>query len=486
MKRALILRGLLFGDEGKGATVDALVAAIAKTYKQDTIASEVVREGGPQAAHWLVRKDGKKHRSAQIGSGIFTPGVRTFASKNMIISPGHLIKENLNLYEIGIRDGAKRMFIDPNCTVLTPLHQMIGRMLEISRIDQRHGSTGFGVGQAVYDRNINGKDVLCAGDLKDESTLKKKIEVLFSEKFSKAEELLRNNPGNTELKRAHKYYLNALSEKLLFNSYCSFATGFPLSILDSGEEYFSELLRGEKHIIFEGSQGALLDPRYGLRPYVTKMKTTFETAEELLEKRLSRSEIEKIGVLRAYSTRHGAGPFVTENKALSWMIPDEHNRTNPWQGKFRIGWFDLIAARYGILVNEGVDSIALTNLDRLSKFSRIKVCTSYEYLGKHESDLDEFFEWENSGNRIRITSILKPEVSQDGRISKILFECKPLDYAQFPGWKTNIENAKVRKDLPKEAIRYIEFLQSEEGLGNKISIVSVGPTSDNKIQYNSC
>lgn len=474
--RAVIIRGLGFGDEGKGTMVDYVTA--------ESENAEVVRDGGGyQAAHFVVSKDGRWYCAGQTGAGMFNPGVRAFVSKNVFIEPANILLDHMALQKIGIDDCMKRLSVDSRCAIATPLHQMIGRMLEVSRGKNRHGSTGMGIGQAVNDRKVKGDEMVVLGDLNNEAILEQKITALFSEKFGQAEALIRNNPDNDELIKLYQYFQRILSLDKLMNSYRSFAFSYPSSIVD-GEEYFAELLESQKTIVFEGAQGALLDFDLGFKPYVTKTRTTFQTAEDLIASRVPRSKIERVGVIRAYSTRHGAGPFVTENKVLSWMIPEMHNSTNLWQGKFRVGWFDLLAARYGILLNKGADSVALTNLDRLSVFNKIRVCVSYEYFGDNENELSEYFEWEHAGRKIRVTGFKKPKQATNERISKILFECKPLDYEIFSGWKTSIENAKNASDLPKEAINYINFLQSEEGLGEQISIVSVGPTSENKIKYN--
>ena len=474
MRRYCIVRGLGRGDEGKGSIIDAIVA------KNCDVVPEVVKEGGPQAAHWIVRKDCKVHRCEQIGSGIFTPEIRTFASKNMFISPSRLIAENLKLYEIGIYDGMKRLAIDPRCVIVTPLHAMIGRMLEVSRGKNRHGSTGLGVGQAVSDRNIDGDRVLTMGDTVNESLLREKINEIFLEKLSLAEKLVEDNAGNKELFELYQFYRNSLSPELLFNSLFSISDSYPFCIIDDGEKYFQELLESGRSLIFEGSQGALLDPKYGFVPYVTKTRTVFKTAEDLLDGRALRSEVEKVGVLRAYSTFHGAGPFVTEDDWLSRQIPDRHNGTNEWQGKFRIGWLDLLSARYGIMINRDIDSIALTNLDRLSGIKEIPICISYEYLGKDEELLSDFFEYDFE-DRICITGFKSPDSPVNEQLAEILFDCKPMEFLKFKGWKEDISRTKKFEDLPVEAREYVNFLQSEEGLNVPISIVSVGPTSEQKI-----
>lgn len=464
-----VVKGLLYGDEGKGTIVDYLTLS----------GCDVVREGGPQAAHHVVSTNNMLHRSEQMGSGIFNEGVRTFCSKNMFIIPQNIVTENIKLNEAGIYDGMERIIIDSKCPIVTPLHQMIGRLTEVS-VSNKRGTTGMGVGQAVLDKNKKGNKVLSLLDITNNSVLNAKIQDLYYEKFEQANHIVEANPNNKELAKLYKYYVNHISMELLYNSYRRFAIAYPNCIELNGEKYLNILLESEKDLVFEGSQGALLDPEHGFKPYISPVKNTFNMTEELIGNKISKSNITRLGVIRAYSTRHGSGPFVSEDNTLTKILPDKYNGTNEWQGAFRIGWFDLLAVRYGIMINNNVDSIAITNLDRLSQLNNILVCDSYEYVGYHEELLDDYFEWEIQKNKIIITGFKKPNKHTDKIISNLLFECKPI-FRGFSGWKQSINNTKTLTDLPTEAIKYINFLQSEDGFNKPISIISVGEMSNNKI-----
>lgn len=475
----IIFRGLEFGDEGKGTMVDYVAS--------ESEDPEVVRDGGGyQAAHYVVHSDGRWYCASQTGAGMFNSGVRAFLSKEMFIEPANLLWDHMNLQKIGIDDCMARLSIDSRCPIATPVHQMIGRMLEVSRGKNRHGSTGMGIGQAVRDKKIKGAAVLNLGDTLDEVILEEKIKALFSEKFGQAEMLVENNPGNIELAEIYRRYQTTLSPRLLVNKYRSFISAYS-SLIVNGDEYFAELLESQKTIVFEGAQGALLDPGSGLTPYVTKTPTTFAPAEELLAGRVKRSDMKKIGIMRAYGHRHGAGPLVTEDENLAKMLPEMHNVYNPWQGAFRVGWFDLPAIRHGIAINREIDSIALTNLDRLSEFEKVKVCISYLYDGSECQELDDSFEWEYRNDDILITGF-KKQIGSESRngLADILFRCKPWEFKEFPGWQTGISNIKRSEDLPREARAYINFLASSEGADVPISVISVGPTNENKILYDPC
>lgn len=472
-----IVKGLGYGDEGKGSIIDFLTSGNEEY--------EVIKEGGPNAAHHIISKDGRYHRSEQMGSGVLNKEVRTFCSKNMLIEPLNLITENQMLEKYAkLYDGMERISIDSRCPIVTPLHAMIGRLIEISREHNRYGSTGMGVGQTVRDKKEKGDAVLSIGDILDESILEKKVTELFYEKFKQANQIFCDNPKNIILFDSLLMYQSKLSIKKIVELYTKFKQMYSSCIELDGDTYFDELLHSDKTLVFEGSQGILLDPEYGFKPYVTKTPVTFNSTMELIAHRCT--YIEKIGVLRAYSTRHGPGPFVTEDKKLTKNIPDMFNTHNEWQGYFRIGWLDLVATRYALSVDRDyqANSIALTNLDKLSGLNHIKVCVGYEYTGEDEFTLDKFFEWENIGihrNSIKITGFKHPKSTWDEQLSNILFDCKPL-YLIFEGWKKSIEKIKTFEDLPIEAKEYVNYIQSaENGLDIPISIISVGPTSENKI-----
>jgi adenylosuccinate synthase len=240
--------------------------------------------------------------------------------------------------------------------------------------------------------------------------------------------------------------------------------------------------------IFEGAQGALLDIRYGFWPHVTKTDITFDNAYRLIR---PGTEIKRIGVMRAHLTRHGRGPFITEDASLYNTIPDAHNGYGEWQEYFRIGWPDMVATRYALRSLGGVDSIALTNLDKLSQ--SIKVCIAYEYDPKRMRRglddigyMDLYFENEKDRGVFTIHEIRKDIPSDEKvrqKLTDILFRCRPI--------YKNVLNKKIQKyshmnfdetgfsDVERYH-EYISFLESGDGLSTPISIVSYGPTRDKK------
>ncbi len=469
-----VIAGLGYGDEGKGTIVDYLT----RKHQAKTI---VRYNGGSQAAHHVVAPDGLIHCFSQFGSGMMISNVATYLSEMMLIDPLALEKEASVLANKGIRDILKRTIINRGCLVVTLFHKIIGQMLELSRKEARYGSVGMGVGQAVADSNLFGLKALRIKDLLNRETLFRKLDFLWRLKLDLAEQITGECSDDGEItKRLDQLQQTDYVERLA-DAYIQFISNSGVRIVD--ENVPAEAFR-DGAVIFEGAQGVLLDVEYGFWPYVTKTKITFENADKLLN--LVSVQSVKIGVMRAYGTRHGPGPFVTENSSLTEKISDFNNGTNKWQGPFRIGWFDLLTARYAIDVVGTVDKIALTNLDRLSGYKKIRVCASYEYLGPRTEKLNDYFEWElSSDNRIKITK-LKPvlfrkEVNRK-QLTQLLFSCIPLEFIDFPGWESELNGITEFKELPKQAREYVEFFQSKEGLGIPISIISIGPTWRDKIE----
>jgi adenylosuccinate synthase len=423
LRRAIVTVGLGFGDEGKGSCVDFLVRA--------SNAAAVIRyNGGPQASHHVVLPDGRWHGFSQLGAGSFVPGVRAHLSRAMLVEPQNLLREAQVLREKGVPDAMARLSIDPRCTLVTPFHKMLGQILEQSRGEARFGSVGMGVGQAVLDRAKG--DALSLGDTLDVDILRRKLSRLQEEKLTICAPLVEKSKLTNAL--FTRLSQRSAVEEIL-RSYHSFSSAYK-EILAFDEEQLPQLLEmGD--CVLEGAQGSLLDPNGGFAPYVTKTTTTLSAAQELLSG--IDVELRSMGILRAYHHRHGAGPLVTEDSSLS--IEEPHNKTGPWQGAFRIGYFDLLLARYALSLNPGVDELAVTCLDQLSQAP--KICISYQH--------------KNS----KITELCQ------GDLASLLSECRPLEY-------------KVLR--PHQALNtMLAFLRDE--LKKRISLISLGPTYQDKIYF---
>lgn len=438
MAEIFFVIGLGYGDEGKGSVVDFLTELSGSKF--------VVRyNGGPQAAHHVVR-NGHTHCFSQFGSGTLANDSITYLSKHMLVDPLALAVEEEALRQIGTTDGFERLFIDGECLVITPMQKIVGQMRELSA---RYGSCGMGVGETVRDRQYLDGSSLTAADLQDSKSLQAKLDFLWRYKLDHAEQIADENPHHKEIQSGYERMKDTSLVKRLLDLYHGFGkkvnitSGFDLS----------------GNVIFEGAQGVLLDVDYGFVPHVTKTKTTLDNAYDLIG---DSQRVKRIGVLRAYGTRHGAGPFVSEDRQLTQEIPDIHNGMHKWQGKFRIGWLDVLASRYALEAIGGVDGIALTNLDRLLDINPVKVCTAYEYTGNE--DIDKFFDYEIVNGRKIIHGIKIRDVPDEGKqreLTRLIFDCKPI-YTEFSGAEND----------------YLAFIESK--LDTPIMIISKGPESKDK------
>ncbi|GAA1513942.1 adenylosuccinate synthase [Dactylosporangium maewongense] len=328
----VIVVDLGYGDCGKGTVVDHLCAT------RDV--HTVVRfNGGAQAAHTVVLGDGRKHTFAQFGSGTFRPGVRTHLSRFMVVDPLTLAAEADHLVGLGVHDVWSRLTVDRAALLSTPYHREANRAKEIARGADRHGSCGMGVGEAMAYALRHPDDAPRAGDCTDPPLLRAKLR------------RLRSNLG-----------VDGPPVDACVEAYAAFAT--TVSIVDG--------LRIEGPCVFEGAQGVLLDEWHGFHPYTTWSTTTFANAETLL----AGEPAYRLGVLRTFTTRHGAGPLVTEDPSLP--VTDPNNPANPWQGAFRVGHFDAVAHRYALDVCGGVDGLALTHLDTASAHPDLRMCVDYD------------------------------------------------------------------------------------------------------------
>lgn len=330
-----LIAGLSFGDESKGSCTDWIVREIG--------AKMVVRYNGAcQCAHNVMTDDGRHHEFHQFGSGSFA-GASTYLSRFMLIEPYALMNERSCLYDKLPEDPIKTLYVERGCTIITPFHWITNQLREQSRGSNRHGSCGMGVGEARQDQ-LSGFCMLTMEDLTKLSVWSI-MEILNEIRTRKCLEVHQFG-GDTSR-------LVAESVGSIAATYISFAK--QVHVVDN-----NELRYMDGPFVFEGAQGMLLDEVYGSAPHNTWTDCTFKNAIELLG---PGEKFTKVGVLRSYMTRHGAGPFPTESPDINW--PD-HNKHNDWQQSFRQGRFDLSLARYALKSIGGVDMIALSHMDRVS------------------------------------------------------------------------------------------------------------------------
>ncbi len=447
---AIAVVGLGYGDEGKGSCVDYFV--------RTTGAQWVVRfNGGPQAAHHVVSPSGQTHCFAQFGSGTLVAGVRTWLAHPMMLDPLALAKEQLALQRLGIHDAYTRLHIDPNCVVITPFHALLNRLRETLRGAARHGSCGMGIGEAWQDLARPGFPVLRWRDLAELATLAPTLATIQADKIAQAEALLATAETEASGAAAQAYLadlrLRHLPTDLAHTYHHLFHTS---GITTAGAECLTLALAQQQAVIFEGAQGVLLDKELGFWPYVTPANTTFAPAAAVLAEIPGAGSLLRVGVVRAYSVRHGPGPMVSEDAALTNSLPDQHNGLSPWQGAMRVGWFDAVMTRYALQAVGGVDRLALTNVDRLAGRARLQVCEAYQHT-----------------NAATVRTVpLAADPAAQGQLTAWLANCRP-QWQRLPGW-TNV----TPTHQPAAFLAYCAHL--EASLATPIGWCSAGPTACDK------
>ena len=409
MNNSIAILGAQWGDEGKGKIVDLL------TENSDAV---VRFQGGHNAGHTLV-VDNKTTILHLVPSGILHKNVKCIIGNGVVLSLDALSEEIEVLQKNNI-DIKGRLFISDNCPLILPVHIAVDQARELKKGKEKIGTTGRGIGPA-YEDKISRRGIRL-GDLNDEKIF-----------FEKLKELLEYH--NFILKNyfdSEVFSLNELNDKLLsqHEEYKDYIVDVPALI----EELFS----CEKKIVFEGAQGSLLDIDHGTYPFVTSSNTTIGgifTGSGVSPKKIDYI----LAIVKAYTTRVGSGPFITELFDENGKILSErgHEFGATTGRERRCGWLDLVSLKRSIMIN-GFTGICLTKLDVLDTLDTIKICINYE-------------------------------------------NNKPV-YKEYEGWKTNISKVKNFKDLPKNAKIYIKDI--EEFLDIPIDIISNGADRDENIIIN--
>jgi adenylosuccinate synthase len=354
-----IVVGTLFGDEGKGTSVDYLAS-------QERPVSVVRYGGGPQTAHNVVSPSGIHHTFAQFGSASLQE-VPTTLSRFMLVNPFNLVTEGDMLFEKTGWNPFPDLLISENALLITPLHVWLNRKREEARGAAAHGSCGEGIGETRLFHIRHAEQAPFMGDLMTEtlSELKEKLHFLRSyvEKEADAE------------------WEGDINE--LFLEYQAMAEECFLNIVPDSR--ITERIQ-EGFTIFEGSQGILLDESYGLHPHTTWSSVTSEHAQLLL-KEAGKPRGTVIGALRTYLTRHGFGPFPSEIQSTQENIdrfPEVHNQFGRYQGGWRRGYLDLPLLDYAIRANGGIDVFSLTHADLVTP--HMPVVVSYKNWKEIPSD----------------------------------------------------------------------------------------------------
>ncbi|MEO3863804.1 adenylosuccinate synthase [Acrocarpospora sp. B8E8] len=423
---AVVLVGAQWGDEGKGKATDLLGGEV----------DYVVRyQGGNNAGHTVVIGD-QKYALHLLPTGVLSPEVIPVIGNGVVIDPGVLLGEIDGLAQRGIN--CDRLLISASAHLIMPHHKALDKVTERYLGKAKIGTTGRGIGPAYSDK-INRMGIRVQ-DLLDPGILQKKIEGALHDK----------NQILTKI-----YNRRGLDPAAVLDEYLGYAERLRPHIADTSLVLCKALDEG-KFVLLEGGQGTLLDIDHGTYPFVTSSSPTSGGAcagSGIPPTRLTRV----IGILKAYTTRVGSGPFPTEllDDQGEWLRKTGHEYGTTTGRNRRCGWFDAVIARYATRIN-GVTDFFLTKLDVLSGLERIPVCVGYDVDGTRHDEI--------------------PTTQTE------FHHAKPV-YEEFPGWQEDISSAKTFDDLPPNAQSYVRAL--EEMSGAPISAIGVGPGRDQTLQLRS-
>lgn len=479
-----ILCGMQFGDEGKGTFVDYLA-------HEKNIDCIIRYNGGSQASHTVITPSGKLHKFSQLGSGMFLQKCQTYITENMVINLENLFREVMtfsNESEIPIPNIMDRIHIHENCFVVTPYHKLMNRLREFSKGKERRGTVGTGVSEVKYllslpkmlpyelPLGLRFKDIF---DVYPMRWILERLQEHVTQFYQENQEAIwRNVPDDMkkDLESEVAFLLKRQSFLTIASNFRDMSRNRLLEKCRYGT-YELSFRKSCKSAIFEGSQGLLIDGTYGIKPNTTFLDTTNHFA---LDISYYRDTITKIGIAKAFTSRHGLGVFPTETIEVSNRICDENQEATFWNGKIRFGWFDTVLFRYAQRINQ-VDEVYLSSLDKLDDFSSIKICSSYLYKGEIDEIFMELFDYEI----LPSSQIMITDIKNNGKeLSRYLEKCIP-QYFLLKGWNTDTSHVSKQQDLPDRCIAYIK--QLEKMIGVPIILVSVGPTRENKIKlYKGC
>lgn len=403
--KSYIVVGLGFGDEGKGATVDHIASSLES--------SLVVRfNGGAQCAHNVVA-GGKHHTFSQFGSNSFNKDSSTLFAETAYFNPLAYLQEREKLKKLGVEP---HFYLSENCWITTPWHMALNRIKEIARGAWAHGSKGMGIGETV----MYGEDNLVAGDITYDFVMDSADGIYHELKkfcLKQIAEISAEIKANPDIAKELDKIVNLLltiTPKEFVDKMKSLP-GTKCSIVTADQE--KEIL-SKNNLIFEGAQGVLLDQDFGFHPHTTWSNTTDELAWKLLAKHGLDIWPKTIGVLRMFHTRHGNGPFPSENAEVQKKAQEIHNGHSLYTGHFRWGLFDSVLANYALSVTRGVQSIAWTHLDMFQKEkTRPPIVTGYKLKGKEEF--------------VRILNPRKYRRAPEPKYTNILGSVEELEYGNY-------------------------------------------------------
>jgi adenylosuccinate synthase len=416
-----ILVGAQWGDEGKGKIIDVLT--------QD--ADVVVRtQGGNNAGHTVFIGE-KKYVLHLIPSGILRKEKACVIGNGVVIDPIGLVEEIKGMEKLGVKIN-RNLFISETAHLVFPYHRELDAQREVLKGKNKIGTTKRGIGPAYGDKAAR--------------TGLRMIDLINPERFER--QLKLKIKENNEILKA--FGAKPLSFAKVHTAYRE-AGDFLKKFVTNTVVYLHNATEQNKNILFEGAQGTFLDIDHGTYPFVTSSNTTAGgacTGSGIPPHRMDLV----VGVMKAYTTRVGEGPLPTENNEISDLLHGMGREFGATTGRARrCGWFDSVATRHATMVN-GIDELAVTNVDGLDTVDVVRVCVGYQIGSKRydyiPNDID------------------------------VLTQCKPV-YVDFPGWKQPTDKIKSWKDMPPRAKTYLKALADLTGA--KLRIVSVGPAREQTI-----
>ena len=414
----IVLVGAQWGDEGKGKIIDVL------TENSDVI---VRSQGGNNAGH-TVFVGKTKYVLHLIPSGILRGGKLCIIGNGVVIDPVGLLKEIEGLVSMNIPVNGQ-LFISQSAHVVMPWHKQLDILKETRKADGKIGTTKNGIGP-TYSEKADRTGIRMVDFVEPN-----RFKALLKERL---EEHNKNFLANG---------MEALDFDTIYATYSEIAAKIKPFVKDT-VILLHEAWKQGKSILFEGAQGTFLDIDHGTYPFVTSSNTTAGGA--CTGSGFPPHHIDKVmGVAKAYSTRVGGGPMPTENSEISDLLHGLGREFGATTGRARrCGWHDAVITRTAVMLN-GIDELALTNLDGLDTVETVKLCVAYECNGTHHE-------------------YVPADIT-------VLEHCKPV-YREFPGWKTPTTGARSWDDLPENARVYLKALQEE--CRTRLSILSVGPARD--------
>ncbi len=418
-----IVVGMQWGDEGKGKIIDLL------TEKADIVARY---QGGHNAGHTIVF-GGNKFILHLIPSGIFHDNTFCVIGNGVVIDPKALTEEMKKLEDAGF-DFNGKLIISDRANIILPYHQISDLRKEDASGSRKIGTTGRGIGPSYSDKISRMGIRTC-----DFANEKRFCELLLSN-YEEKKSILKNLYGQ-DLPEFQEMFDQMMTYRDSLQKY-----------IGNTQKFMQKCIAENKFILCEGAQGTMLDVDHGTYPFVTSSNATSGGACTGLG--IPPNKIDRVlGVIKAYTTRVGEGPFPTElHDADGEQLRNDGGEFGSTTGRpRRCGWFDAVVGRYAVELN-GIDAVIITKIDVLDQFDKIKVCTGYKYKGKQIDEMPADLE--------------------------ILENCEPI-YIEYPGWKQPTSGIREYEKLPENTRRYIEGLK--EHLGVEILVISTGPDREQTI-----